>query len=1124
MLLKRTPIVLGAALAVVIVAAGCGSAPVDNDDSMLHIDSGTGSDDATFRPSAVDAGGTLIRDACVGDACIRAAGCGDGVIEPGETCDDGNTVPGDGCSGVCQTEPGYSCPTPGSPCVFTGQGLCGDGRIEGTEGCDDGNTISGDGCSSACEVEPGYECITPGRPCMKNDGSAAACGDGVVEAGEQCDDGNTTPGDGCSSTCQLEKGFTCPKPGTACQTLQYCGDGILQTANGEQCDDGNTTPGDGCSGACQIEPGYACPDPGLPCVKIWVCGNGHVDPGEACDDGNTVGGDGCSADCSMVEPGYTCPDVSGNGGPCVKSPANVCGDGVVAGNEQCDDGNTVSGDGCSSTCALEAGYTCPHAGQPCKKIEFCGDGIVELNIGEQCDDGNTVSGDGCSSLCQLEPNWVCPVPDAPCVDTVVCGDGKVGGAEQCDDGNTVSGDGCSSTCQNEPGWQCPTPDAKCIAAACGDGILAGNEQCDDGNNSSGDGCSSSCQVEPGWACVTNAKPPPASACHRTVCGDGIKEGSEECDDGNTIPYDGCSPTCTVEPKCSGGKCTAVCGDGLVFPGEQCDDGNTLSGDGCSSTCTIENGWSCTNVTQPPATTLVIPILYRDMLYDGTTSPGTGNPDFEHNPYAASTGLVESQLGADSEPVWASDGSPVALWSGPSNVPTDAQVFCWWYHETGCTGTGNANPYDKLVYNTGPNNTGGVPTTLTLTQTAAGQPTYAFSSTAFYPIDGLGWNAGPNPQTGTDCGGTTGHNFSFTSELHYPFTYSAATSPQFNFAGDDDVYGFINGQLVIDLGGVHALASANVTLTPALASTLELTDGGWYSIDLFQAERHTCGSDYELTIAGFTHTVSNCVTTCGDGIVAGNEQCDDGANNTGAYGGATPTARGAPSAGTTSSRARPSSATTGPTSPRTVASRKCAAPGATGRRTAATAWSPTTSNATRDPSTAPATGTAPRHARLDRAAVTRCCRIHPSSATTASATAQSATLAAPPAASTAAMGFSSRRNSATWARRTIQAVTAGATQTVRWARPAAMASRRATSSATTARPTTTAATAAARPPANWRATAATGFCKTRPRRVTRARPTAPRLTARACAPTTARRPRTAAITTSTASSAKSATTG
>jgi cysteine-rich repeat protein len=99
----------------------------------------------------------------------------------------------------------------------------------------------------------------------------------------------------------------------------------------------------------------------------------------------------------------------------------VCGNGIVEMGEQCDDGNTVNGDGCSSTCQLE------HA--------VCGNGVVET--GEQCDDGNTVSGDGCSSTCQLETTTPC------------CGNGIIEAGEQCDDGNTVGGDGCSSTCQLE---------------------------------------------------------------------------------------------------------------------------------------------------------------------------------------------------------------------------------------------------------------------------------------------------------------------------------------------------------------------------------------------------------------------------------------------------------------------------------------------------------------------------------------------------------------------------------------------------------------------------------------------------------------------------------------------------
>jgi len=136
-----------------------------------------------------------------GDTCGPGPSCGDGVIDAGEQCDDGNTTSGDGCSSSCQDEP-----------------RCGNGTLDAGEQCDDGNTTDGDGCSASCTDEP--------KPC---------CGDGVIDAGEQCDDGNTTSGDGCSSTCQNE-----------------CGNGKLDA--GEQCDDGNTTGGDGCSSTCQCEP------------------------------------------------------------------------------------------------------------------------------------------------------------------------------------------------------------------------------------------------------------------------------------------------------------------------------------------------------------------------------------------------------------------------------------------------------------------------------------------------------------------------------------------------------------------------------------------------------------------------------------------------------------------------------------------------------------------------------------------------------------------------------------------------------------------------------------------------------------------------------------------------------
>jgi cysteine-rich repeat protein len=101
------------------------------------------------------------------------------------------------------------------------------------------------------------------------------------------------------------------------------------------------------------------------------------------------------------------------------------------------------------------------------------------------------------------------------------------------------------------------------------------------------------------------------------CGNGIIEGDEQCDDGNLVDGDGCDSTCQsgLRPAraglrgrpdccsntCVGGVCvpTPVCGDGITDPPETCDDGNLMSGDGCSAVCQDEcnaNGQSCAETT------------------------------------------------------------------------------------------------------------------------------------------------------------------------------------------------------------------------------------------------------------------------------------------------------------------------------------------------------------------------------------------------------------------------------------------------------------------------------------------------------------------------------------------------
>jgi len=470
-------------------------------------------------------------------------------------------------------------PTPpetdgGPPGRDVGPPGCGNEEIEGTEVCDDGNVVDGDGCSANCM-------------------SVERCGNSYLDTpiGEVCDDGNSLNGDGCSADCTSD---------------ESCGNSIVDIGVGEVCDDGNTTDGDGCSADCMMGP---------------TCGDGVVHPGEACDDGNTDGGDGCSADCRSDE---------------------TCGNGIIDPGEACDDGNTDAGDGCSATCTMEE----------------CGNGSIEGT--EQCDDGNDVDADGCDNDCTFS----CEA-DADCDDGAACN-----GDETCDTGSHVCAAGTALPDGTDCGGGLVCRAGACAMPMCGNSIVEGSEECDDGDSTDGDGCDNDCtfscavvaDCDDGLPCngaetcntTTHVcRNPPdladgtscgsgmvcrSGVCTTTMCGNSIREGAEQCDDGNTVEGDGCDNDCTF--SCSGasdctdgnacngsetcnttthvcaagsppvagslcdrdmnpatrdiclmGTCRATrCGDSFVdmgaAPPEQCDDGNTVNGDGCNNDCTF----------------------------------------------------------------------------------------------------------------------------------------------------------------------------------------------------------------------------------------------------------------------------------------------------------------------------------------------------------------------------------------------------------------------------------------------------------------------------------------------------------------------------------------------------------
>ena len=362
---------------------------------------------------------SLWTDNCSSDAmCTNttwsfACGCNSGYTWDGVTCTDVDecTLWTDTCSdnAACtNTTWSFSC---GCNSWFTGDGFtCTD--IDEctlwTDTCSADGTCTNTTWSFACSCNSWFS--GDGITC------SSVCGDSIVVAAEQCDDGWNLTGDGCDESCLFETPScnldVTPMTGLAPLLVTWTAtydswssilsldwnDGSIALPSLPQWHTYTATWNYIVTLTVQSTITWStltwvCMDS----VQVSVdCGNSIIEVGEVCDDG-VNNGVVCSAPYS-----WTCQYCSSM---CqtITVTWSFCGDGLIDlwSGEVCDDGvnNWIA-------CTPAYGSTCDYCSNSCGTLtltwSFCGDGVVDTWNGETCDDGNTIAGDGCDASCLTE--------------------------------------------------------------------------------------------------------------------------------------------------------------------------------------------------------------------------------------------------------------------------------------------------------------------------------------------------------------------------------------------------------------------------------------------------------------------------------------------------------------------------------------------------------------------------------------------------------------------------------------------------------------------------------------------------------------------------------------------------
>ncbi len=246
-------------------------------------------------------------------------------------------------------------------------------------------------------------------------------------------------------------------------------------------------------------------------------------------------------------------------------------------------------------------------------------------------------------------------------------------------------------------------------------------------------------------------------------------------------------------------------------------------------------------------TITLTGIVRDLKEK--TAPG-GHPDFEVTPsrgFGHYSGNIASQLGPDGKPVFVGGGKKVTTqWKTSAG-----KQICYAMYNASLGDV--AGTFDSVV------STGGITSsesfyawyndvlgtnlskTLDLTLVKQSNGSYVFDSQVDPVFKGLGGFFPIENELYGNPGGSPNRNFHFTFELHTEFLYKASDNQVFTFRGDDDVWVFIDGKLVIDLGGIHGAVEQQIEL-----NRLSLVEGNSYKLEFFFAERHRTQSNFKMT--------------------------------------------------------------------------------------------------------------------------------------------------------------------------------------------------------------------------------------------------------------------------------------